>query len=106
MFFKLLVALIMTNLLFAIFLFPWVTDDDFNGLRKKGSQRFIDLFYFAIVSFSTAGYGDISPKSSRAKMIVSTYLMFVNITGIYGFYSAFITSPAYIAPLVSSVAAV
>jgi len=102
MFFKLLVALIMTNLLFAIFLFPWVTDEDFNGLRKKGSQRFVDLFYFSIVSFSTAGYGDISPKSSRAKMIVSTYLMFVNITGIYGFYSAFISAPINI-PLAAGV---
>ena len=90
--FKLLLALIVTNLIFASVMFSWVTDGDMTGLRKGGSDRFIDLLYFSIVSFSTAGYGDIAPKSTRAKLSVSSYLMFVNIAAIYGFYTALITS--------------
>jgi hypothetical protein len=89
---QLITALLLTNFAFASMLYPWVTDDDFTGLRKKGSGRFVDLIYFSIVSFSTAGYGDISPKSTRARLTVSLYLLFVNITAIYGFYSAFISS--------------
>jgi hypothetical protein len=86
--FLLIVALLITNLIFASFLMSWVTDDDMNGLRKPTTERYTDLVYFSIVSFSTAGYGDISPKSSRAKIAISTYLMFVNIAAVYGIYNA------------------
>lgn len=93
-FIKLLLALILTNLIFASVMFSWVTDSDMTGLRKGGPDRLIDLLYFSIVSFSTAGYGDIAPKSSRAKLTVSSYLMFVNITAIYGIYSALVVTSA------------
>jgi hypothetical protein len=87
-FILLIIALLFTNLVFAGFLLAWVTDDDMNGLRKTPVERFTDLTYFSIVSFSTAGYGDISPKSTRAKLAVSTYLLFVNIAAVYGIYNA------------------
>jgi hypothetical protein len=88
---KLILALFLTNIGFAAFLFGWVTDNDIGGLRKSGIDRFVDLFYFSIVSFSTAGYGDISPKTTRAKMSVSSFLVFVNIAAIYGIYNALIS---------------
>jgi hypothetical protein len=91
-FLQLLVALIITNLSFAGVMFSWVTDDDMTGLRKGGADRFADLLYFSIVSFSTAGYGDIAPKSTRAKMTVCLFLLFVNIAAIYGIYNALVTS--------------
>jgi hypothetical protein len=90
MFIQLLIALIATNLIAASIMYKFFNDDDMNGLRKGGPDRFADLFYFSIVSFSTAGYGDISPNSTRAKMFVSSYLMFVNIAAIYGIYTALI----------------
>jgi Ion channel len=88
MFIKLVAALLATNIAFAGCLFPWVTDNDFTGLRKNGSERFADLFYFSVASFSTAGYGDIAPKTTRAKMAVSFFLLFVNIAALYGIYNA------------------
>ncbi|BAT22418.1 hypothetical protein [Yellowstone lake phycodnavirus 2] len=91
-FFKLLVALIVTNLSFAGVMHSWVTDSDMSGLRKGSTDRFVDLLYFSIVSFSTTGYGDIAPKSTRAKMAVCLFLMFVNIAAIYGIYNALVTS--------------
>lgn len=88
---KLIVALIITNICFAIAMYNWVTDEDMRGLRKKKSERFADLFYFSVVSFSTAGYGDISAKSTRAKIAVSLFLLFVNVAAIYGIYNAIVT---------------
>ena len=88
---KLLLALFLTNVGFAAILFGWVTDNDMTGLRKGGADRFADLVYFSIVSFSTAGFGDIAPKSTRAKMTVSSFLLFVNIAAIYGIYNALIS---------------
>lgn len=90
MFLKLLLALLLTNWIAASLMYKFFDDNDMNGLRKGGPDRFADLFYFSIVSFSTAGYGDISPKSTRAKMFVSSYLLFVNIAAIYGIYNAMI----------------
>jgi hypothetical protein len=90
--FKLVVALFFTNIAFAASLFSWVTDNDISGLRKGGIDRFVDLVYFSIVSFSTAGYGDIAPKSTRAKITVSSFLLFVNIAAIYGIYNSIISS--------------
>jgi len=87
---KLLLALIATNVAFATFLFTWVKDSDMQGLRKKGPDRFVDLCYFSTVSFSTAGYGDIYPLTTRAKLSVAAFLIFVNITAIYGIYNAIV----------------
>jgi hypothetical protein len=89
---KLVLALFVTNIAFAAFLYGWVTDNDIGGLRKGGVDRFVDLLYFSIVSFSTAGYGDIAPKTTRAKMSVSSFLLFVNIAAIYGIYNTIATS--------------
>jgi voltage-gated potassium channel len=35
-----------------------------------GFKRFIDPFYFATTTMSSVGYGDFSPKTDLAKMIV------------------------------------
>lgn len=42
--------------------------DQFNGLSDDSS--FLDCFYFSFTTFSTVGYGDISPKSDLTKLIV------------------------------------
>ena len=87
MFIKLAAALLATNLAFAVCLFPWVTDDDFTGLHKNGPERFADLFYFSVASFSTAGTGDIVPKTTRSRMAVTLFLLFVVGSAIYGIYN-------------------
>ena len=92
MFIKLATALLATNLAFAAFLFPWVTDDDFTGLRENGPERFADLFYFSVASFSTAGTGDISPKTTRARTAVTLFLLFVIVSAIDRIYNGFAKS--------------
>jgi|TARA_B110000093_G_C12551408_1_gene238017 voltage-gated potassium channel len=40
--------------------------------EEFGFKSVIDPFYFSFTTMSTVGYGDISPKSDRAKLIVMT----------------------------------
>jgi hypothetical protein len=37
-----------------------------------GFKSAIDPFYFSISTMTTVGYGDITPKSDRAKLVVMT----------------------------------
>ena len=42
--------------------------DDWYGLEDK-EITYLDSLYYTFVTFSTIGYGDITPKSVRAKII-------------------------------------
>lgn len=59
---------------FAAFLSTWVTDDDISGLPKGGVDRFMTLLYFSVTTFTSTGYGDIAPKSKRARLVMSAYM--------------------------------
>jgi len=85
----LIIAILASVLFFTLFLQTWVTDEDFNGLSKDPIKRFVDLFYFVVACFSTAGFGDIYAKSSRARMCVATYMLAVNVTAVTSFYQLF-----------------
>ena len=68
---------ILINLIFTLFLFSWVTDDDITGLPKNKTERFISLFYYGVTTFTTTGYGDICAKSSRMKLVISFYMILI-----------------------------
>lgn len=42
--------------------------DQFNGMTKK--SKYLDSLYFACTTHSTAGYGEITPKTDFLKKIV------------------------------------
>ena len=42
--------------------------EDWYGIEDK-EISYLDSIYYTIVTFSTIGYGDITPKSNRAKVI-------------------------------------
>jgi hypothetical protein len=63
------------NIIFALFLFIWVTDDDLKNIPKEPLSRYISLFYYSITSFTTTGYGDIFALSNRMKLIISLYMI-------------------------------
>jgi len=78
-----------------ILLFFWVSlvlfcpegEEHFNGITKEADQTFGDKlfnrFYFSLVTATTLGYGDISPKSKTARTIVMIF-MFVMFFGFLG----------------------
>jgi voltage-gated potassium channel len=65
---QLLVTLIIVNLIFSVFLYSWVTDDDIKNLPKEPRERFMALFYYTVTTSTSTGYGDIVPTSVRARV--------------------------------------
>lgn len=63
---------------FAGIYFGIKSDDNFNGLPKSSS--FIDCLYFSVTTASSVGFGDITPKSQTARVIViiQEFCVFVN----------------------------
>lgn len=51
-----------------------------------GFKSLIDPFYFSFTTMASVGYGDFSPKSTRAKMVVMTQqtLLLIEIATIMG----------------------
>ena len=78
----------LVNFAFAIFLLTWVRDSDLSHLPDEIFERFIMLFYFGISIFTTTGFGDISAKSKRMRMIVALYLILV-VSGAISFFFEF-----------------
>ena len=65
---QLVVLLLVVNVIFTVFLYSWVTDDDITNLPKKPSERFMALLYYNVTTSTSTGYGDIVPKSTRARV--------------------------------------
>ena len=65
---QLIVLLLVVNVIFTVFLYSWVTDDDITNLPKKPSERFMALLYYNVTTSTSTGYGDIVPKSTRARV--------------------------------------
>ena len=68
---KLVAILLVVNFAFATFLYSWATDDDISNLPKDPKERFMALVYFTVTTSTSTGYGDIVPKSIRARMVSS-----------------------------------
>ena len=59
----------------------FLDDDEFDGLEDGDDMlaNWFHRFYFVCTTLSTVGYGDISPKSVRARVVV-TFLLFLILT--------------------------
>tara|TARA_Y100000996_G_scaffold381896_1_gene336734 strand:+ start:298 stop:588 length:291 start_codon:yes stop_codon:yes gene_type:complete len=73
------------TILFTIFGYE---SKDWNGIEEEKDktllQKLFNRFYFSMVSFSTIGLGDISPKTIILRSIMIIYMIFVTIP-IYDF---------------------
>ena len=68
----LIVTLVTYWSVFMIFVYD---SKQWNGLENEKNEVFtkaMNRLYFISTSFSTCGYGDISPKTMIAKIVVST----------------------------------
>lgn len=52
---------------------------------KKDENNYLDYFYFSTVTSSSTGFGDISPKTTIAKVIVTLQILltYTNILRIF-----------------------
>ena len=75
----LIIYFIIITLYFFIFInFPYT---HWNGITKKNDEklidRVIDRIYFIFTTISTAGYGDISPRTRVLKLITMSLQLFI-----------------------------
>ena len=58
---------------FSIVYFNYLTSDDFNSSDKL--ENYSDYLYFSVITHSSVGYGDISPKTPKAKKLVMLHVI-------------------------------
>ena len=62
-----------------VYLLLGYESDMWNGLDEENDNTFLkkafNRFYFTVVSFSTIGYGDVSPKSFKLKGVTIFFAM-------------------------------
>lgn len=85
---KVLVAAVVINTLFAVFLFVLVTPEDITDLPEDPIDKFITLFTFGLATFTTSGFVNTNAKSRRLKIISSVFVIFV-ISGAASFFFDF-----------------
>lgn len=57
-----------------ITLFGWIALGTFVFHRMEGWTR-IQAFYFAVVSITTVGYGDLTPSTDACRLFTSIYIL-------------------------------
>lgn len=72
-----LIYFILTNICFIIFLFLFMTDKDISGLSKDPSERFVAIIYYVSTIITSTGYGDIVAISMKARLLISSYMIFI-----------------------------
>jgi tetrahydromethanopterin S-methyltransferase subunit E len=69
--FQIIIGVCILNLIFGTFSYFFLYGEISNA------KDYIDYIYFGSVSLSTAGYGDMAPTTSKARIVVSVYLLFL-----------------------------
>ena len=78
---------LLANTLFALFLFPWVTEEDITDLPKNPVDKFITLFTFSLATFTTSGFVNTNAKSRRLKIVSAFYVILVISGGLSFFFN-------------------
>ena len=88
---NLLIVFFMLSLFVLIYLFFCRDYRHFNGILKKNdknlSDAFLTRFYFVLTTFTTIGYGDITPRSNRARLITIFIILLIMIVILKAFDS-------------------
>ena len=77
---KITIFILSLSILFIIFFFAYIykrfTDfRDWNGISYDA--EYLTYIYFSTSTISTIGYGDIYPKSKKAKLLVTIHQLLV-----------------------------
>lgn len=86
-----LIVCFMLSLFVAIFMYFCRDYRHFSGIQKKDDVKFWDAFlnrfYFILITFTTIGYGDISPVSKTARIITVSIILVIMISILKAFDS-------------------
>lgn len=88
---NLLIVFFMLSLFVGVYLFFCRDYRHFHGITKKEDEKwshaFLIRFYFVLTTFTTIGYGDITPKSNRARIITIFIILLIMIVILKAFDS-------------------
>jgi len=65
------------------------TADNWNNRSSDSDLNLFDCTYFVVITFSTIGYGDLSPKSNMAR-ILTMFLTIIVIIGLMDIFAELI----------------
>ena len=86
-----IIVCFMLSLFVGIYLYFCRDYRHFNGIKQKDDKQFWDAylnrFYFILITFTTIGYGDITPKSQTARIITISILLLIMIVILKAFDS-------------------
>lgn len=88
---KVFTTILLANVVFAVLLYPWVTEEDIENLPIEPVDRWLALFFFGVTSFATIGfgeYGSVRVKSRRLKILITFYILLA-ISGAVSFFFDF-----------------
>jgi hypothetical protein len=88
---KVFTVTLLVNIVFALFLYLWVTNEDIENLPNEPVDRAWTLFFLAVTSFTTIGFGEfggIRLKSRRLKIVI-TFFILLAISGAVSFFFDF-----------------
>lgn len=74
---KVFAIALLTNTLFALALYPWVTKEDLSEVPEDPLDRFITLFTFGLATFTTSGFVNTNATSRRVKIVSALYVLLV-----------------------------
>ncbi len=85
-----LIFLLCIVVIFTLLYYFLVSDaDNWNNRSSDANLSLFDCSYFVVITFSTIGYGDLSPKSNTAR-ILTMILTIVVIVGLMDIFAELI----------------
>jgi hypothetical protein len=75
---KVFTATLLYNIVFALFLYVWVTDEDIENLPNDPLEKAWTVFFLAITTFATIGFGEfgsVRVRSKRGKLVITFFIL-------------------------------
>jgi len=93
--FHILIVFFMLSLFVGLYMFFCRDYRHFKGIRRLEDlywvDAFLNRFYFVLTTFTTIGYGDITPKSNRARILTISIILLIMVV-ILKTFDGFITT--------------
>jgi len=83
---KQLIRLLFVNLLLMIFfaiIYKLIDKEQEQSFSQDKKMSMLDSIYYSVVTHTTVGYGDISPKSNKARIATILHILFVLIISMF-----------------------
>lgn len=86
---NILIVFFMISLFVGLYMLFCRDHHHFHGIKRNEDiywwDAFLNRFYFVLITFSTIGYGDITPRSKRAKLLTIAIILVIMVSVLKAF---------------------